>query len=50
MTRESEWKDYLLKIRQGNARKKTLIQILDRLHQQERNLVHPIVSARTNLR
>jgi uncharacterized Zn finger protein len=29
--KESEWKDYLLQLRQANARKKRLIQILDRL-------------------
>ena len=31
MERENEWKDYLLQLRQANARKKRLIQILDRL-------------------
>jgi uncharacterized Zn finger protein len=31
LERENEWKDYLLQLRQTNARKKRLIQILDRL-------------------
>ena len=31
LERENEWKDYLLQLRQANARKKRLIQILDRL-------------------
>jgi uncharacterized Zn finger protein len=31
LKREEEWNDYLLKLRQANARKKRLIQILDRL-------------------
>jgi uncharacterized Zn finger protein len=31
LERENEWKDYLLQLRQANARKKRLMQILDRL-------------------
>jgi uncharacterized Zn finger protein len=31
LQRESEWKDYLLKLRQANARKKKLLEILDRI-------------------
>ncbi len=31
LKRENEWKDYLLQLRQANARKKRLIEILDRL-------------------
>ncbi len=31
LEKENEWKDYLLQLRQANARKKRLIQILDRL-------------------
>jgi uncharacterized Zn finger protein len=39
MERESEWKDYLLQLRQANARKKKLIQILDRLD--SRRIINP---------
>jgi hypothetical protein len=38
MKKEEEWKDYLVKLRQDNARKPKLIQILSRLD--GRRIIH----------